>query len=244
VDVAKEVADLVLLEHDLEVLRQGIDEGRRTVSNTLKYIFITTSANFGNMISMAIASLYLPFIPLLAKQILLNNFLSDIPLLGIAGDNVDREWENTPHRWNIRMIRNFMITFGLVSSVFDFITFWALLRMVGKVPELFRTGWFVESLLTELLITLVVRTYRPFYKSRPGRFLFSATLVVMIFTISLPFLPIVTIFGFVALPVSVMVALIGITVLYVIVTEMIKRIFYRHIDRYGFLYATIKRQTE
>lgn len=244
VDVAKEVADFVLLEHDLEVLRQGIDEGRRTVGNTLKYIFITTSANFGNMISMAIASLYLPFIPLLAKQILLNNFLSDIPSLGIAGDNVDREWESTPHRWNIQMIRNFMITFGLVSSVFDFITFWALLRMVGKVPELFRTGWFVESVLTELLITLVVRTYRPFYKSRPGRFLFYATLVVMIFTISLPFLPIGAIFGFVALPVSVMMALIGITVLYVVVSEMIKRMFYRRIDRYGFLYATIKRQTK
>lgn len=172
VDVAKESADFVLLEHDLEVLRQGIDEGRRTFANTLKYIFITTSANFGNMISMALASLVLPFLPLLAKQILLNNFLSDVPALGIAGDNVDREWESTPHRWNIRMIRNFMITFGLVSSVFDFLTFWALLHFVGKVPELFRTGWFVESLLTELLVTLVVRTYKPFYKSRPGRFLF------------------------------------------------------------------------
>lgn len=229
VDVAKESADFVLLEHDLEVLRQGIDEGRRTFANTLKYIFITTSANFGNMISMALASLALPFLPLLAKQILLNNFLSDIPALGIAGDNVDREWESTPHRWNIRMIRNFMITFGLVSSVFDFLTFWALLYLVGKAPELFRTGWFVESLLTELLVTLVVRTHKPFYKSRPGRFLFSATLVVMIITVLLPFLPISSLFGFVALPVKVMLVLIGITLLYVIVSEMMKRIFYRRI---------------
>ncbi|MCF6156220.1 MAG: magnesium-translocating P-type ATPase [Candidatus Brocadia sp.] len=230
VDVAKESADFVLLEHDLEVLRQGIDEGRRTFANTLKYIFITTSANFGNMVSMALASLVLPFLPLLAKQILLNNFLSDIPALGIAGDNVDREWESTPHRWNIRMIRNFMITFGLVSSVFDFLTFWALLYLVGKAPELFRTGWFVESLLTELLVTLVVRTYKPFYKSRPGRFLFSATLAVMIITVLLPFLPVGTLFGFVALPVKVMMILIGITALYLIVSEAMKRIFYRYIS--------------
>ncbi|MEP9411001.1 MAG: magnesium-translocating P-type ATPase [Candidatus Brocadia sp.] len=229
VDVAKESADFVLLEHDLEALRQGIDEGRRTFANTLKYIFITTSANFGNMISMALASLALPFLPLLAKQILLNNFLSDIPALGIAGDNVDREWESTPHRWNIRMIRNFMITFGLLSSFFDFLAFWALLHLVGRVPELFRTGWFVESVLTQLLITLVVRTYKPFYKSRPGRFLFYATLVVMIITVLLPFLPVGTIFGFVGLPVKVMMVLVGITVLYVIVSEIMKRIFYRYI---------------
>lgn len=229
VDVAKEVADFVLLEHDLEVLRQGIDEGRRTFANTLKYIFITTSANFGNMISMALASLVLPFLPLLAKQILLNNFLSDIPSLGIAGDNVDREWESTPHRWNIRMIRNFMITFGLISTVFDMLTFWALLHLVGKVPELFRTGWFVESLLTELLIIMVVRTYKPFYKSRPGHFLLYTILVVMIITVLLPFLPVGTPFGFVALPVKVMMVLIGITVLYVVVSEMFKRMFYRHI---------------
>ena len=123
VDIAKEVADFVLLEHDLEVLRQGIAEGRRTIGNTMKYLFITTSANFGNMISMAFASFFLPFIPLLAKQILLNNFLSDIPALGIAGEQRSREWEVTPHRWDIRMIRNFMISFGLVS------TFLTLLRL-------------------------------------------------------------------------------------------------------------------
>ncbi|CAG1022544.1 partial Magnesium-transporting ATPase, P-type 1, partial [Methylococcales bacterium] len=149
--------------------------------------------------------------------------------LGIAGDNVDREWESTPHRWNIRMIRNFMITFGLISTVFDMLTFWALLHLVGKVPELFRTGWFVESLLTELLIILVVRTYKPFYKSRPGYFLLYTILVVMIITVLLPFLPVGTPFGFFALPVKVMMVLVGITVLYVVVSEMFKRMFYRHI---------------
>ena len=151
VDVAKEAADFVLMEHDLEVLRQGIEEGRRTFANTIKYIFITTSANFGNMISMAAASLFLPFLPLLAKQILLNNFLSDIPAMGIAGDNVDPDWERTPHRWDIKLIRNFMITFGLVSVVFDLLTFAVLLYLAGEVTALFRTGWFVESLMTELL---------------------------------------------------------------------------------------------
>jgi len=149
--------------------------------------------------------------------------------LGIAGDNVDREWESTPHRWNIRMIRNFMITFGLISTVFDMLTFGALLYLVGKAPELFRTGWFVESLLTELLIILVVRTYKPFYKSRPGRFLFYAALAVMIVAIVLPFLPVHTLFGFVALPPAVMMALIGISVLYMVVSEIFKRIFYKYI---------------
>ncbi len=230
VDVAKEVADFVLLEHDLEVLRQGIDEGRRTFANTLKYIFITTSANFGNMISMAFASLVLPFLPLLAKQILLNNFLSDIPSLGIAGDNVDREWESTPHRWNIRMIRNFMITFGLISTVFDMLTFWALLHLVGEEPESFRTGWFVESLLTELLIILVLRTYKPFYKSRPGRFLSYAIPIVLIITVLLPYLPVNSFFGFVPIPVQAIVVLVGITVLYVAISELSKRIFYRSLD--------------
>lgn len=230
VDVAKEVADFVLLEHDLEVLRQGIDEGRRTFANTLKYIFITTSANFGNMISMAFASLVLPFLPLLAKQILLNNFLSDIPSLGIAGDNVDREWENTPHRWNIRMIRNFMITFGLISTVFDMLTFWALLHLVGEKPESFRTGWFVESLLTELLIILVLRTYKPFYKSRPGRFLSYAIPIVLIITVLLPYLPVNSFFGFVPIPAQSIVVLVGITVLYVAISELSKRIFYRSLD--------------
>ena len=142
-DVAKQAADFVLLEHNLDVLREGIEEGRHTFANTLKYISIVSSANFGNMISMALASLVLPFLPMLAKQILLNNFLSDIPSMGIASDNVDREWENTPHRWNISEIRNFMVVFGLVSSLFDVLTFAALYLLAEKGAEVFRSGWFV-----------------------------------------------------------------------------------------------------
>ncbi|THG86305.1 magnesium-translocating P-type ATPase [Pseudomonas sp. A-1] len=227
VDVAKEAADFVLLRHDLDLLRQGIDEGRRTFANTLKYIFITTSANFGNMISMAAASLLLPFLPLLAKQILLNNFLSDIPALGIASDRVDREWERTPHRWDLRMVRNFMVGFGLVSSLFDLLTFAVLLWFAGEVAELFRTGWFVESLLTEILIIFVVRTWKPCWSSRLGRLLLGSSLAVIAVTLALPYSPLAPWFGLVPLPPGVLLALLGISLLYAGASELFKRYFYR-----------------
>jgi len=231
VDVAKEASDLVLMKHDLEVLRKGIDEGRRTFANTLKYIFITTSANFGNMISMALASLFLPFLPLLAKQILLNNLLSDIPAMGIAGDKVDRDWERAPHRWDIKLIRNFMITFGLVSVVFDLLTFAVLLYLAGEAVEVFRTGWFMESLMTELLILLVIRTHQPFYKSIPGRFLVWSTTGMVLLTVTLPYLPLGAAFGFVPLPVPVLIAILGITVLYIVVSEFTKHIFFQRFSK-------------
>ena len=227
VDVAKEAADFVLLRHDLNVVRQGIDEGRHTFANTLKYIFITTSANFGNMISMALGSLFLPFLPMLAKQILLNNFLSDIPAMSIAGDNVDHKWERTPHRWDIRFMRNFMITFGLMSTAFDIITFVALLYLVGKSPELFRTGWFVESLLTELCIIFIIRTYKPFFHSHPSHMLTGLAFAVGIMTLVLPYLPLAAVFGFCPLPPPVLVLILIITALYILVSELTKQSFYR-----------------
>jgi Mg2+-importing ATPase len=226
VDVAKEAADFVLLEHDLDVLRQGIEEGRTTFANTLKYIAITTSANFGNMISMAAASLFLPFLPLLAKQILLNNFLSDFPAMSIASDNVDAEMVERPRRWDIGTIRNFMIVFGLVSSAFDFLTFGVLLYAFNASTELFRTGWFVESLMTELAIALVVRTYKPFYRSRPGRILLLSTLTVMALTLALPYLPIAELLDFVPLPLPLLGALLAITLLYAIASEVAKHAFF------------------
>jgi P-type Mg2+ transporter len=227
VDVAKEAADFVLLEHDLDVLRAGVEQGRKTFANTLKYIAITTSANFGNMISMAVASLALPFLPLLAKQILLNNFLSDFPAMTIANDNVDAEWIERPRRWSIRSLRGFMAVFGSISSLFDFLTFGVLLWIYRAGPELFRTGWFVESLMTELLITLVVRTYRPFYRSKPGRLLWISTLVMAVVTLLIPYLPGVTIFDFEPLPPALLAILLGITALYVAASELAKRLIYR-----------------
>ena len=231
VDVAKEAADFVMLERGLGVVQQGIDEGRRTFANTLKYIFITTSANFGNMISMALASMFLPFLPMLAKQILLNNFLSDIPAMGIAGDNVDREWGSTPHRWDIRLIRRFMVSFGLLSTVFDLVTFGVLVHLVRGSADLFRTGWFVESLLTELFVLFVLRTYRPFYRSRPGRLLLWSAIAVTLLAVLLPFVPVAALFGFVPMPGPVMAAVLGITAVYVVASELTKRVFYARMTK-------------
>ena len=227
VDVAKEAADIVLLERDLGVLAQGVRLGRQTFANTLKYVFITTSANFGNMVSMAGASLFLPFLPLLPKQILLNNFLSDVPSMTIATDNVDREQVDRPRRWNIRFIRNFMLMFGLVSSVFDYLTFGALLYGLRATEREFQTGWFVESLMTELFIVLVIRTQRPFFRSRPGRLVLTATLLVAGTTIFLPYTPLAALFGFVPLPPLFVLLLLAITGGYLVASELVKGWFFR-----------------
>ena len=228
VDVAREAADFVLLERDLDVIRGGIEEGRRTFANTHKYVLTTTSANLGNMISMAVASLFLPFLPLLAGQILLNNFLSDIPAFGIAGDSVDPELVARPERWNLRFIGRFMLEFGLVSSAFDFLTFGALLWWFDAGPALFRTGWFVESLLTELVIALVVRTRRSCFRSRPGDVLLVSTVVLVALAFAVPFLPGAHLLGFVAPPVALLAVLAAITTLYVGAAELTKLGFYRH----------------
>ena len=188
VDVAREAADFVLLEHDLEVLVDGVREGRRTFANTLKYVFIATSANFGNMFSMAGASLLLPFLPLLPKQILLINLLTDFPEMTIASDDVDPELVEQPRRWDIHFIRRFMIVFGLVSSVFDYLTFGVLIWLNATVEQ-FRAGWFIESIASAALIVLVVRTRRPFFKSRPSKLLALATLGVVIVAALMPYLP-------------------------------------------------------
>ena len=226
VDVARDAADFVLLKRDLDILREGIDEGRVTFANTLKYVLTTISANFGNMFSVAAASFFLPFLPLLAPQILLNNFLSDIPSAAIAGDNVDAEWVERPRRWNTRFIRDYMVLFGLVSSIFDFLAFGALLFVFRAAPPEFRTGWFVESLLTELVIALVVRTRHPFFRSRPSTLLLASTAAVAAVTLALPYLPFRALFGFVPLPAPLMLAMIGLTALYVVVTEAAKKSFY------------------
>lgn len=228
VDVAKQAANFVLLEQNLDVLRRGIQEGRQTFANTLKYVYTTTSANFGNMFSMAGLSLFLPFLPLLAKQILLNNFLSDFPAMTIATDTVDPEMVEKPRRWNVTAIRNFMVVFGLISSVFDYLTFGVLLLILNASEDQFRTGWFIESLFTELFILLVVRTSRPLFKSKPGFWLWLSTLIVSAITLALPYLPAAdNIFGFVPLPPVMMTLLLLITVCYIAANEFAKRYFFR-----------------
>jgi P-type Mg2+ transporter len=226
VDVARESADFVLLRHDLTVLTRAIDEGRRVFANTLKYVFTTTSANFGNMISMAALSLVIPFLPLLPKQILLNNFLSDLPAMAIPGDRVDAEAIAHPRRWDVTTIRNFMLVFGLASSVFDVLTFVVLLGVLHVSPAEFRTAWFVESLLTEVAILLVVRTQRPLLRSAPAPALLWISVAVAAAALALPYLPVTQeLFDFVPLGPGVLMLLVGITVAYVIANEVIKFAF-------------------
>lgn len=229
VDVAKDAADIVLLEKDLGVLVQGVREGRTTFANTLKYVFMATSANFGNMFSMAGVSLFLPFLPLLPKQILLTNLLTDFPEMTIATDRVDNEMVDHPRRWDIKTIRQFMITFGLVSSVFDYLTFGVLLYILHATQDQFRTGWFLESVVSASLIVLVIRSRKPFFKSRPGKYLLIATLSVGIVTLILPFSPLAAIFGFGPLPMSFLLILGIIIVFYMITAEITKAIFYRKV---------------
>jgi Mg2+-importing ATPase len=228
VDVARESADIVLLKADLGILCQGVEDGRRTFANTLKYMNIAISTNFGNMISMAVASVFLPFLPLLPKQILLENFLSDVPALSISTDRVDREQLRRPQQWDIRYVERFMIVFGLGSSLFDFITFGALLYLFRASPAEFRTAWFVLSLITEMAIIYVLRTRRSAWKSRPSGLLFMMIVLVFSLALVLPYAgPVAAAFEFVPLRESEMAALLTIAIAYVAASEGLKRWFYR-----------------
>jgi len=230
VDVAREAADFVLLEHDLEVLVDGVREGRRTFANTLKYVFIATSANFGNMFSMAGASLLLPFLPLLPKQILLINLMTDLPEMTIATDDVDPELVERPRRWDIHFIRRFMIVFGLVSSIFDYLTFGVLIWLNATVEQ-FRAGWFIESIASPALIVLVVRTRRPFFKSRASKLLVIATGGVVIVAALMPYLPFATLLGFQTMPGHFYPIIALIIFAYFAAAEATKVLFYRTIGK-------------
>ncbi len=227
VDVAKEAADIVLLSRDLDVLVDGIIEGRKTFANTMKYIFMATSANFGNMFSMAGASLFLKFLPLLPKQILLTNLMTDFPEMTIATDRVDALNIQSPQRWDLGFIKRFMITFGLLSSVFDYLTFGVLLYVFHAGELTFQTGWFVESVVSATLIVLVVRTRLPFFKSLPGKFLLIATLAVLLLVLILPLTPVALWFGFTRLPLGYYGWMLLIISAYLATAELAKRWFYR-----------------
>jgi Mg2+-importing ATPase len=233
VDVAKQSADVVLLERDLGDLARGVRAGRSAFGNTLKYVFITTSANFGNMVSLAFASLFVAFLPLLPKQILLINFLTDLPAVAVATDRLDPELVAAPRRWNTRDIRRFMLSFGLASSVFDILTFGVLLVMLPGAVATFRTGWFYESVLSELLILLVIRTRRPFFRSRPSRALGLASVAVALVTVALPWLPGGRLLGLAPLPIAVLIALTLVAGAYVGASEALKAWFYRGGVRLG-----------
>jgi Mg2+-importing ATPase len=228
VDVAKEAADLILLKRDLHVLHEGVLEGRRTFANIRKYIMMSTSSNFGNMFSMAAASVFLPFLPMLPTQILLNNVLYDLSEAAIPLDHVDVEEVRGPQSWDMRFIRNFMWAIGPVSSLFDFITFYVLLAVLNANERMFQTGWFVESLATQVLVIFVIRTRRNPLSSRPHPALAATSLAVVLAALILPFTGLGRYFGFQPLPTEFLAILGALVVAYLLIVEVAKRIFYRH----------------
>ncbi len=227
VDVAKEAADMILLKQDLHVLHAAVLEGRRTFSNIMKYIMMGTSSNFGNMFSMAGASLFLPFLPMLPTQILLNNILYDISEIPIPLDEVDAAEILKPRVLDLNFIRNFMLVIGPISSLFDFLTFYIMLGVFKANESLFQTGWFVESLCTQTLVIFIIRTRGSPLKSRAHALLTLTSLVVVIVAISLPFTPIGTYFGFVPPPLQFYLILGVMVVAYLGMAELAKQIFYR-----------------
>jgi Mg2+-importing ATPase len=228
VDVAKDAAEIILMERSLRVLHQGILEGRKAFGNVMKYLLMGTSSNFGNMFSMAGAAIFLPFLPMLPTQILLNNFLYDLAQVTIPTDNVDASFIQKPHRWDIRLIRNFMLFIGPISSIFDFLTFFLMVRVFQASESLFHTGWFVESLATQTLVLFVIRTAGNPLRSRPSRPLAITTLVIVAFGILLPFTPIADPLGFTPLPLSYFAFLVGMTTLYLLLVEVVKRRLMQH----------------
>jgi Mg2+-importing ATPase len=223
VDIARDAADIILMEPGLQVLHAGILEGRRAFGNVMKYLLMGTSSNFGNMLSMAGASLFLPFLPMLPTQILLNNFLYDMAQVTIPTDNVDAAYVRSPQHWDIKLIRNFMIFIGPISSVYDFLTFYVLLALLHAHEAEFHTGWFVESLATQTLVLFVIRTSGNPFKSRPSRALTATTLGIVLLGMVLPFTPIGTKLEFTPLPPIYFGFLAAATVTYLFLVEIAKR---------------------
>ncbi|MGD0248261.1 MAG: HAD-IC family P-type ATPase, partial [Candidatus Limnocylindrales bacterium] len=228
-DVARSAADIILLEPSLAAIAQGVVEGRRTFANTLKYIRMGTSSNFGNMLSMAGAAALLPFLPMTPGQILLNNLIYDASQTAIPSDNVDPEVEEEPARWDVHAIERFMVIFGPISSIFDFATFGLLLLMLGtNNPNSFHTGWFVESLFSQILVVLVIRTrLTPFWRSHPSKQLAAAIVAALAAAALIPVSPLGSVIGFGALPWQFWLLLVGLVAAYLTLIEIVKRIFDR-----------------
>jgi Mg2+-importing ATPase len=229
VEVAKDAAKIILLEKDLAVLNDGIIEGRRCFANIMKYIVMGTSSNFGNMFSMAAASLFLPFLPMLPTQILLNNFLYDVSQISIPSDNVDPALLHRPKRWQIAFIRQFMMIIGPISSIYDFLTFGVLLWVfhASTNAPLFHTGWFVESLATQTLVVFVIRTAGNPLKSRPSRALLAAVFAIVAVAGILPYTALGKLLQFTPLPLSLLGAIAFLALTYLLLVQVVKSWFYR-----------------
>jgi P-type Mg2+ transporter len=230
VDVAKESADIILLRKDLTVLNEGALQGRKTFGNTMKYVLMGISSNFGNMFSAAGASVFLPFLPMLPTQILLNNMLYDASEVAIPTDNVDQEYIQKPKRLDTKYIRNFMLFFGPISSIFDFLTFFLMLELFNGYTNisLFRTAWFIESLCTQTLVIFAIRTRKtPFFKSKPSTALLATSLIVVGIAIAIPFTPLGGLFEFEAPPIRFFAFLAAFVGAYLLLVEALKRFFYK-----------------
>lgn len=227
VGVAREAADFVLMEKNLMVVVDGIREGRKTFANTLKYLYISTGSTFGNMFSVAAASIVLPFLPMLPKQILLTNFLTDFPFLAVTTDNVDKEQLEKPGKWNLKLISNYMVIFGIHSSVFDLITFLTLYHFLKVKEAAFQTGWFVESVLSELFIVFIIRTHKSVFKSKPGKYLFIISFIALALTIVLPYLPFAKDAGLTPLPVINIGIMLLIVTCYIVTADILKVWFFK-----------------
>jgi len=232
-DVAKEAADLILLEHDLEPVRAAVEEGRRSFENILKYILMGTSSNFGNMFSMAGATLFLPFLPMLPVQVLVNNLLYDFSELGIPFDRVDPAALARPHRWDMGFVQRFMWTLGPVSSLFDFLTFFILLYLFGTGEALFQTGWFVESMLTQTMVVLLIRTRGNPFANRPDRMLTATVFAAAGLALLLPYTPLGLWIGMVALPIPLLAAIAVLATAYFLLVELVKRMLWRRLAEPG-----------
>jgi Mg2+-importing ATPase len=226
VQVAKEASSIILLEKSLGTIADGVAEGRKAFGNMIKYIMNTISANLGNMFTLAVGSLFLPFIPLLPSQILLTNLLSDAPLLTISTDNLDEESLRTPKRWNIALIAKFALFFGLISSIFDFVTISSLIYLLHAGPELFRTGWFIESVMSEILVTFSIRTRRKFYESRPSNLMIAASIIMALMTLVIVYSPLGLFLEFVKPPLWFLGLIFGILGCYFFLVEGLKHLFF------------------
>ena len=223
VDVAKDAADFILLEPGLDVLHAGIIEGRKSFGNVMKYLLMGTSSNFGNMFSMAVAIVFLPFLPMLPTQILLNNFLYDLAQVTIPTDAVDETFIRKPQRWNIKLIRDFMIYIGPLSSIYDFLTFFVLLKVFLASEQFFHTGWFVESLATQTLVIFVIRTAGNPLRSRPSLALTITTIAIVLFGTVLPYTSLGSLIGFTPLPITFLLFILFAASTYLLLVEAVKR---------------------
>ena len=232
VEIAKDSADIILLKQDLHVLKEGVLEGRKTFGNTMKYVMMGLSSNFGNMFSAAVASLFLPFLPMLPIQILLNNLLYDFSQVTIPMDNVDKEYVGRPKKMNIKFVRDFMLFFGPVSSLFDFLTFFVLLVVFGASAALFQTGWFIESLCTQTLIIFAIRTRQPFFRSAPSIALAASMLLIVGIAVAIPYTPVGAYFQFTPPPFSFLMVVFSFVVVYFAMAELMKWWFYKKYPQY------------